>query len=306
LRDSLLNGTLFRYSDLGKSFADATIRNAAPLFKVCPTGLVFGLWDSTGPRGGLGFKLARNLTSEIVGIDAVFGTKTSSRIDPTGIVKKPQPVFRAADADEQWTLDENRAEKKKGKNGALILEDGKPVPVLYGKKDKAGTTTAINHSNIPPTLDILAGGVTFEKATQTVVLSLAGLRRLSFGNQDDDIAARAALGALGLLAVTAAADRGYDLRSRCQLGPEKGAALAFHTVAKDGTESVVQLDLDAAKALYEAAVHALPDSLRWKNAAGVPLKQGEPLERLIPAPKLIKLIEESRKLAVAEEVEDEG
>jgi CRISPR-associated protein Csb1 len=50
LRDSLINGTLFRHSDLGKSFTDATIRNAAPLFRVCPTALVFGLWDSTGPK----------------------------------------------------------------------------------------------------------------------------------------------------------------------------------------------------------------------------------------------------------------
>src|SRR5262245_53385849 len=34
LRDSLLDGTLFRYSTIGRSFADATIRNAGPLFKV--------------------------------------------------------------------------------------------------------------------------------------------------------------------------------------------------------------------------------------------------------------------------------
>ena len=53
LRDSLLNGTLFRLSELGRSFTDATPRNAAPLFRVCPTGLVFGVWDSTGPKGGL-------------------------------------------------------------------------------------------------------------------------------------------------------------------------------------------------------------------------------------------------------------
>lgn len=78
LRDSLLGTTLFRHSELGKSFTDATPQAAAPLFRVCPTALVFGLWDSTGPKGGLGFKLGRNLISEIVGIDAVYGVRTST------------------------------------------------------------------------------------------------------------------------------------------------------------------------------------------------------------------------------------
>ena len=60
LRDCLIDGTLFRLSEIGRSFTDATPKNAAPLFKVCPTGLVFGLWDSTGPKGGLGSKFARS------------------------------------------------------------------------------------------------------------------------------------------------------------------------------------------------------------------------------------------------------
>ena len=79
LRDSFINEDgeqkLFRSSTFGKSFTDASLRNAAPLFKVCPTGLVFGIWDSTGPKGGLGAKFARTLTSEIVGIGAQSGRK---------------------------------------------------------------------------------------------------------------------------------------------------------------------------------------------------------------------------------------
>jgi len=63
LRDSLLGDTLFRYSPIGRSFTDATMRNAGPLFKVCPTGLVFGIWDSTGPKGGLGAKFPRVLSA---------------------------------------------------------------------------------------------------------------------------------------------------------------------------------------------------------------------------------------------------
>jgi CRISPR-associated protein Csb1 len=69
LRDSLYKGndqnqdTLFRLSDIGKSFTDASTRDATSLFKVCPTGLVFGLWDSTGPKGGLGAKFQRALVA---------------------------------------------------------------------------------------------------------------------------------------------------------------------------------------------------------------------------------------------------
>lgn len=36
LRDSLLDGVFFRESAIGKSFSDATARNASPLFTVCP------------------------------------------------------------------------------------------------------------------------------------------------------------------------------------------------------------------------------------------------------------------------------
>lgn len=95
LRDSLIDGTLFRLSAIGRSFTDATAKNAVPIFKVCPTGLVFGLWDSTGPKGGLGSKFARALVSEIVGVGATVGSKTSSRIDPASIITSAGPVFVA-------------------------------------------------------------------------------------------------------------------------------------------------------------------------------------------------------------------
>ena len=100
LRDSLLDGQLFRLSDIGKSFTDASTRNATALFKVCPTALVFGLWDSTGPNGGLGAKFQRALVSEIVGINAIHGSKTTSRIDPLNIAKDAAVLYKAADADE--------------------------------------------------------------------------------------------------------------------------------------------------------------------------------------------------------------
>jgi len=278
LRDSLLDGRLFRLSELGQSFTHSSTRNAAPLFRVCPTGLVFGLWDSTGPKGGLGAKFARALVSEIVGFGAEFGVKTSSRIDPAGIVTRAAEILEAQDPNERWTIDPTKALKEKGH------------PVKLGD----GRVSEVSHSNVPPRIDEVAGGVTIDHAEQTVVLSLAALRRLSFG--EGDVEARTVLAALGLLAVLAADDRGLDLRSRCLLVPRTGGALRLETVAKDGTGTPFDLDLAGAIALYGAALRALPDALRFKRGSAE-LGPGETLAELQPSEKLKHLVARSRELA---------
>lgn len=280
LRDSLLDGQLFRLSDIGKSFTDASTKNATALFKVCPTGLVFGLWDSTGPRGGLGAKFQRALVSEIVGINAAKGSKTGSRIDPLNISKDAAVIFRAAAADEGWTADPELAE----------VNDGEPVKV--GKKDKAGKPSAVNHGNFPPSIDEVAGGVTVDYATHTVVLSLASLRRLGFPTGAIEV--RTALAALGILAVLASESRGHDLRSRCLLVPKKGSALKLEAVSRDGATTDLVLDLPGAVKLYTDAVAALPHDVTFDKAAG------EPLAELTPSAKLADLVKKSRALAAVE------
>jgi CRISPR-associated protein Csb1 len=289
LRDSLVDGTLFRLSEIGRSFADATIKDAAPLFKVCPTGLVFGLWDSTGPRGGKGAKFARSVVSEIVGIGAISGKKTESRIDPAGIetasgvlyIQKHDPKVPM----KTWTLSAEEAEL----DGGVPLKWGSKLDKNGKWKQGSGRPSEANHSNIPPSIDTLAGGVTIDRASHTVVLSLAALRKLGFGG--GDIEARTVLAALGLLAVLAAESRGHDLRSRCLLVPRKGESLTLHAVRRDGETEELGLDLNGAIALFNAAVAALPEPLRFST------KPGEPLVTLTPSPKLAHLVARSRELA---------
>lgn len=306
LRDSLLDGKLFRLSELGKSFTDSSIRNAAPLFKVCPTGLVFGLWDSTGPKGGLGAKFARALVSEIVGFGAQAGVKTASRLDPVGIQKDAGPVFVAKERDEggnlTWTHDVLHAEPLDPKKPPKSRDDVDLVK-KWGKKDKAGKPSAIVHGNIAPSLDEVAGGVTIDRAEQTVVLSLAALRRLSFGA--GDIEARTVLAALGLLAVLAAEDRGLDLRSRCLLVPQDGMALKLELVEKSGKPIAFELDLDGAISLYGEALAALPGALQFKRN-GALLQPGETLAELQPSEKLKHLVVKSRELAATGAEIEEG
>ena len=284
LRDSLLDGQLFRLSELGKSFTDASTKNATTLFKVCPTGLVFGLWDSTGPKGGMGAKFQRALVSEIVGINAVPGSKTESRIDPLSISSSAAVLYESKDNAEQWTLDIAKAKKDKKANAIKLRAEGTPAKA--------------NHGNIAPSIKSTHGGVTIDEAKHTIVLSLASLRRLGFST--GSVEARTVLAALALLAIVAAESRGHDLRSRCLLIPKSGFALELEAVSRDGSVTPLELDLAGAIKLYNEAVGALPADITFEQPAG------EVLAELKPSPKLVDLITRSREKTVSGDDEGEA
>ena len=194
LRDSLLAGQPFRSTSQGKTLDSASLVNATGLYELCPTALVFGLWDSTGPRGGSGTKFPRAIVSEIAGIDIGQGVRPSSRLDPLGIELNAGKIYKAQDG---WTLDETRALREKDK------------AVLYGKE---GKPSEINHGNVTPSLkndkgQAHHGGVTMSHARQSVVLSLPALRRLHFPDAagvidaERDTLARVALAAVRLRVV---------------------------------------------------------------------------------------------------------
>lgn len=296
LRDSLAGETPFRLTSVGKECTDARPNHATGMYKHCPTALIFGVWDSTGPKGGLGAKFQRVLVSEIVGHDVAAGVKTASRIDPAGIEKKGVTVYHLKSDEAEWTTNEAEA--------AL---DGKR-PKLFSRKgaEGKGTPATINHGNIPPSIDGEAGGVTLSKAVQTTVLSLAGLRRLRFQTRVDgsrlpddqrdaaETSARTALAALALAAVVYQRDQGYDLRSRSLLVAKE--PLSFEIIGRDGgAPTRVKLDRAGARELLErASTDASKHGFGWSS---------DPI-RLRPAPKLAHLILESRKLAATGTDED--
>ena len=47
----------FRKSEVGKAITDSSLANATGLFRYCPHARFLGVWDSTGPKGGLGRSL---------------------------------------------------------------------------------------------------------------------------------------------------------------------------------------------------------------------------------------------------------
>lgn len=287
LRDSLHDGTMFRHSDIGREIDRVGLRNATPLFGLCPTALLFGMWDSTGPKGGLGAKFERAMVGEIVGIDAVKGTKTSSRIDPLGIQLKAGPLYATDEGG--WTLDESRAKKEKGKP-SVLGKDGRP--------------SEANHGNVTPSLrdragDYLAGGVTIDHAEQTLVISLPALRRLRFPvdgqhSRERDQAAHTALAAMGLVAAALVDETGLDLRSRCLLYPDQDLTWDLLDRKQPGSFT---LSADHAIALFEQAVQAAKD-------AGLPWRD-EPLT-LTPSEQLVKLVVKSQQLAAKQAGDGEG
>jgi CRISPR-associated protein Csb1 len=303
LRDSVVieekeQGKPFRSSNVkqessyGRRLREAAAHHATPLFELCPTALLFGMWDSTGPKGGLGAKFERAMVSEIVGINAVLGAKTSSRIDPLGIQLKAGPLYRTAEP-LGWTLEPGKA-----------IKDNKGKPVLLGD---TGRPSEANHGNVTPTIserdrqgEFLGGGVTIDYAEQSIVLSLPALRRLRFpvnGQYDcrADEAARTVLAALGLCAAILANEAGLDLRSRCLLWPQE--PLKWELLGRPGEiQSDIVLDAEAALRLFmEAVDEAQECGLPWRTT---------PLQ-LQPAPELVKLVVKSQQLAQSQGTQEE-
>lgn len=281
-RDSLLDGKMFRQSDTGKLLDNAGVGNAAGIFGICPTALLFGFWDSTGPRGGLGVKFQRAITSEIIGYDAVQGKKTASRIDPAGIRAQAGPLYQRASENDQapdWTLDDSEAARDRN------------TPTRYnkGKDGNPGNPSKANHSNVTPTIS--DGGFTISGAAQTTTLSLSVIRRLRFpinGAADSDAgidaAARTSLAALGLAAGTMARTD-TDLRSRCHLIPQN--PLVWELVGLPG-QPPVEFPLDAASALQllNAAIDdAKGQGLPWSSIIS-----------LTPSDELLELVKRSQDL----------
>jgi CRISPR-associated protein Csb1 len=274
LRDSEWNGVAFRRSDKGKALNTVSLANATPLFELCPTALVFGMWDSTGPKGGLGPKFERAMVSEIIGVGAEWHDDYRAR----GVRRDPLEVRAAVkvvrNADRSWKV---AAEKEKG----------------------ATEPSKVNHSSV--LFDSSNAGVTIEHAEQTTTLSLICLRRLRFPingapTAGADTAARTALAALGLCAATLTFESGMGLRSRCLLWPD--GPMSWELLDRPGEDPKrFSLSGDEAIALLRAAIAgATKAKLPWAETPVV----------LTPSQELVKLVRLSQLEATKEGSDSDG
>lgn len=273
LRDSLMDGEPFMRSRPGRRLAAAKPADATALLELSPTALLFGAWHSQGEGGGIGAKFPRAFVSEIVGIDTpvdeipnartgeteprTAGQRTGSRIDPLGVLRKVE-VFKGGSG---WSPDQKEA----------------------GTRAKKVRPSEINHGNIAPTVQPL--GVTCAYVEHRAVITLAGLRRLRFGSNERDVAGRALVAALGLVALAEQDAGGYALRSRCDLVCDGSAPLEL--VRADGSTETVGLGRDEARALYQDT-YARAESAGFRFESIV----------LTPQDKLVEIVRRSRELAL--------
>jgi CRISPR-associated protein Csb1 len=270
-RDSLLDGAAFYDTAIGRAINSADPRTASAILEVSPTTLVFGAWNSRGgTRGG---KFRRVIASEICGVrvpvdlvpsrkasgstKAVTAAKqTSSRRDSIGILSTV-PIYKGANG---WALTEAEA----------------------GKGAKKVRASDMNIGGIPPSF--APRGATFEYAEESTTLTLAGIRGLRFGSPSRNEAGRLLVAALALVAITEKDCRGHSLRSGCDLVPDGGIA-PLHLIATDGTTEALEIDRDAARAMYLEAL---------SNARSVGFDVIEEPIRLTPKDELVELIRRSR------------
>jgi CRISPR-associated protein Csb1 len=283
LRDSDLDGYPFRKSAKGKTLNTVSVGNATPLFELCPTALLFGIWDSHGPKGGLGPKFERAMVSEIVGVGAeVADLRRGVRRDPLEI-RAAVKVRKIPDG--SWVVAESGSAEARGKDVVAPSEVGHssvPFPKQMDRK------TNENYFD----------GVTIEYAEQTTTLSLICLRRLRFplnGKVDSevDVAARTVLAALGLTAATLAFEAGTDLRSRCLLWPD--GPMTWELLDRPGLEP------EKYSLTSEEAIVLLNGAVAQAKRKGLPWPE-TPLV-LKPSRALVDLVRRSQVEATKEVVE---
>ena len=266
LRDSMdERGIHFPLTELGQKVINSNAKDATAIFQVSPASLLFGSWDSTGVSGGLGEKYTRCVVSEVVGINTEQAARAGTRIDPLNLAGSipPDKILKET-KDEMW---------------AQIAKSRKKI-------DKP---SEINHSSVPWPKEgsQLHGGVTVDYIQQSTTISFAALRQLHFpvGGKDQSSFAHAVLAAIALHAAALNTERGWHLRSRCDLILDDGVSPEWENLGGSSISKEI-LTADATRdVLNEAIAKAKEAGLLWND---------KPI-RLKPSPALQKLVVASQK-----------
>lgn len=264
LRDCQLHdGTRFSKSSYAAAWGRATTWNATPVYQLCPTALLFGMWGSPEKPGGLGAKFERAFVSEIIGVDYLKANKREGiRQDPLGSSKN----VRVSSNDDTGSYTVTTDTKSKGSK----------------------RPSEINHGNI--VYESENSGVRFGYAEQTTVISFGALRKLRFpidGKFDPavDDAARTVLAALGLCAATLLSERNLSLRSRCHLWPTEERQ--WDLLERPGAPPTGQtITSERALSLFQEAV---------SDAESLGLIWEKEVIRLTPTPELADLVRKSQE-----------
>jgi CRISPR-associated protein Csb1 len=274
IRDSVdAQGKHFPFTAEGVAAIKANSRNASALFAISPASLLFGSYDSTGVAGGLGEKYTRCVVSELVAVNFEKQTfRAGTRVDPLNIAKESFAEAMKSDGkdDDAWKMLAAKA---------------------AAKKKKLENSSDINHGNVPwsgkdKDSGEMHGGVTCEYIQQSTTISFPALRQLGFPieNTERSLAAQTVLAAMALHAAALNVERGWHLRSRCDLMLDEGQTLTWEIIGTT-TEAISLPATVTRQLLLDSITAAKNTGLAWRD---------EPI-RLTPSPALAKLVVESQK-----------
>lgn len=232
-----------------RALRDATAADLSPVFTTSPATLAFGGWDSSRGRGQL--RLRGLYVSELFGLvadgDDALSQRSGARLDPLG-----QDFYVSPDEFEAL-LDGQRDEMS-----AKTVDTLEKAVARARRANRTLSASSLGLGGVPPATET-AFGVSVPEVRRARTYSLAGLRRLRFGtNEDENVAARTALLAMLLLGA-AYADADPEIRAYCDLSSPRGTVLL--------DDEVVDLDLsiEACSAFLADAIAQLPPRLAWNG-----------------------------------------
>ena len=207
--------------------------DAAPLCRVAPTSLVFGVWDS---RGGSNEKRPRLIRSIIRAWD----------VDVLHAAAQFNSVWKSLHEDDQAELRDEEGKRNRMKRADAGLAD---TPAVFRK-----TKIPEYRNGFPnPEARVLGGIVIRGGVERDVTVNLVALRGLVGANDEETVKLRRYLLALTLIAATAEID--LYLREGCHLRyaedddwkeiPRRGDVVPIDLASKQAQDALLQYALEA-------------------------------------------------------------
>ena len=209
-RAGTIDGKPITENDQYRALRNCTPADMSALLNTAPAALLFGAWDST--RKSNQVRLRSALVGEIIGVladqkrtgEEQQARRSGARVDAVAASVK-------LGAKELSSLVDDQEAELSAKNIAARRKE-----VKTAKADARISASTLGLGSIPPSVEEI-GGVACRRIIRSWVLSLASLRQLRFGQDENkNVAARALLAALGLNAI-ARAERELYIRANCDL-----------------------------------------------------------------------------------------
>lgn len=243
-------GIRFGETDLFKRLTASPSRHdLTALMETFPVGILLGCWASRkkNPQGTT--RLARILSSELIAVDSVPGSRPASRIDRHH-VSAAVKLLRTKDTHTD-------------RFAVAASEDGKPPK-------GAENPSELGYGNVTPS-EAAHGGITMDHALQIATVSMPALRECGFpgadGSRDParDLAGRKMLAALALRMLALQIEHGYDLRSGCLLVPEREPTVELVGRLGKQVASWPLIDMPTGEILESAIADGARHDLSWAS-----------------------------------------